>query len=35
VVGGLIIGAIVLDRVLSLRRAHQLIEARDVTEEEG
>ena len=29
VVGGLIIGAIVLDRVLSLRRAHQLIEARD------
>ena len=29
VVGGLIIGAIVLDRVLALRRTHQLIEARD------
>ncbi len=29
VVGGLIIGSIVLDRVLTLRRTHQLIEARD------
>jgi rhamnose transport system permease protein len=29
VVGALILGAIVLDRVLSLRRTHQLIEARD------
>ncbi len=29
VVGGLIIGSICLDRVLALRRAHQLIEARD------
>jgi rhamnose transport system permease protein len=29
VVGGLIIGAIVLDRVLTLRRTHQLVEARD------
>jgi rhamnose transport system permease protein len=29
VVGGLIIGSIVLDRVLMLRRTHQLIEARD------
>jgi len=29
VVGALIIGSIVLDRVLTLRRTHQLIEARD------
>jgi rhamnose transport system permease protein len=29
VVGGLIIGSIVLDRVLSARRTHQLVEARD------
>ncbi len=29
VVGALIIGSIVLDRVLSLRRTHQLVEARD------
>ena len=29
VVGALIIGAIVLDRVLSARQAHKLIEARD------
>ena len=31
VVGGLIIGSIVLDRVLTLRRTHQLVEARDMT----
>jgi len=29
VVGGLIIGSIVLDRVLTLRRTHRLVEARD------
>jgi rhamnose transport system permease protein len=34
VVGALILGSIVLDRVLTLRRTHQLIEARDATEDE-
>jgi rhamnose transport system permease protein len=31
VVGALIIGSIVLDRVLTLRRTHQLVEARDLS----
>ena len=31
VVGALILGSISLDRVLSLRRAHKLIESRDET----
>ena len=35
VVGALILGSIVLDRVLTLRRTHQLVEARDVTEDES
>ena len=34
VVGALIIGSIVLDRVLTLRRTHQLIEARDETDDD-